>query len=450
MANSTSANLKLTVQATGENSGTWGQITNTNLLILEQAIGGYDAIGITAAATLTFSNGALSNGKNQVIKLTGTITGNKNVVIPDSIEKTFIVENATSGAHTVTFKTTSGTGVTWAATDKGTKMIYSDGTNVVDTAFTDLSSDKSPQLAADLDANGNNILIDNGNSINDENDLEQIKFATTASAINELTVKNAAAGNAPEVSSTGDDTNIDLKITPKGSGNVVLDGLKYPNADGSADQFLKTDGSGNLSFAAAGGGLQSIQVFTSSGTYTKPAGINTIKVICTGGGGGGGNCPNSNINQQGSGGGGGGTAIEILDASSITSETVTIGAGGGAQIAGGTSSFGSFCSASGGSAGKQAGGLTAPAAVGGGSGIGGTYNLRGGSGDGGNEFGPSEQRGGSGGDSFFGGGGTGVLGNSGQAGSNGGGGGGSVSNQPPTIRGGGAGGDGIVVVEEYA
>jgi hypothetical protein len=69
MANSTSANLKLTVQATGENSGTWGQITNTNLLILEQAIGGYDAVGVTSGATLTFSNGVLSNGKNQVIKI---------------------------------------------------------------------------------------------------------------------------------------------------------------------------------------------------------------------------------------------------------------------------------------------------------------------------------------------------------------------------------------------
>jgi len=130
MANTTSSNLKLTVQATGENSGTWGQITNTNLLILEQAIGGYQSIGITSAATLTFSNGIVSNGKNQVIKLTGTISGNKNVVIPDSIEKTYIVENATTGAHTVTFKTSSGTGVTWSATDKGTKILYSDGTNV--------------------------------------------------------------------------------------------------------------------------------------------------------------------------------------------------------------------------------------------------------------------------------------------------------------------------------
>jgi hypothetical protein len=48
MANSTSASLKLTVQQTGENSGTWGQFTNTNLLILEQAIGGYDAVGLNA------------------------------------------------------------------------------------------------------------------------------------------------------------------------------------------------------------------------------------------------------------------------------------------------------------------------------------------------------------------------------------------------------------------
>jgi hypothetical protein len=130
MANTTSANLKLTVQQTGENSGTWGQITNTNLLILEQAIGGYDTVNSASGATLTFSNGALSNGKNQVLKLTGTITGNVNVTIPDSIEKTYIVENATSGAHTVTFKTSSGTGITWSETDKGKKILYSDGTNI--------------------------------------------------------------------------------------------------------------------------------------------------------------------------------------------------------------------------------------------------------------------------------------------------------------------------------
>ena len=224
MANSTSANLKLTVQATGENSGTWGQITNTNLLILEQAIGGFQSVAITSGATLTFSNGALSNGKNAVLKLVGTIGGAVNVTIPDSIEKTFIVDNATTGAYTVTFKTTSGSGVTWAAADKGTKMVYSDGTNVVDTAFTDLSSDYSPQLSADLDANGNDIIIDGGNSILDESSNEQIKFATTGSAVNEFTVTNAATGNAPALSVTGGDSNIDLNLTPKGIGRATFNG----------------------------------------------------------------------------------------------------------------------------------------------------------------------------------------------------------------------------------
>jgi hypothetical protein len=224
MANSTSASLKLTVQATGENSGTWGQITNTNLLILEQAIGGYDAVGITSGATLTFSNGALSNGKNAVLKLTGTIGGAVNVTIPDSIEKTFVVDNATTGAHTVTFKTTSGTGVTWAAADKGTKMVYSDGTNVVDTAFTELSSDFSPQLSADLDTNAQNIIIDNTKAILDENSNEQIKFVTAGSAVNEFSIGNAATGTAPAISVTGGDANIDLNITPKGYGRATFNG----------------------------------------------------------------------------------------------------------------------------------------------------------------------------------------------------------------------------------
>ena len=456
------SDLGLELMVTGENAGTWGDKTNSNLNLIQQAIAGYQAVTVngTGATTLAMTDATISNARNQILKLSGTITGNITVTVPDSIEKSYIVYNATTGSFTVQFKTVSGTGPTFAATDKGTKLVYADGTNVVDTGFssaalTSVVEDTTPQLGGDLDANGNNILIDSGNSINDKNDLEQIKFSTTASAINELTVKNAAAGNAPEVSSTGDDTNIDLKITPKGSGNVVLDGLKYPNADGSADEFLKTDGSGNLSFAAAGGGLQSIQVFTSSGTYTKPAGINKIKVYVTGGGGGGGGCPNAEINRKGGGGGGGGTAIEILDASSITTETVTIGAGGsgsgGDGGGGGTSSFGSFCTGEGGSGGDAAGSLTAPGQGSGGSGIGGTYNLRGQAGEGAdNSDSPGNIQGGSGGSSFFGGGGTGVVGNSAQAGSNGGGGGGTSSNQPPTIRGGGSGGDGIVVVEEYA
>jgi hypothetical protein len=272
MANSTSANLKLTVQATGENSGTWGQITNTNLLILEQAIGGYSSIALnaTTGATLTFSNGALSNGKDAVIKLTGTITGNVNVVIPDSVEKTYIIENATSGSFTVTVKTSSGTGVTWSATDKGKKMVYSDGTNVVDTAFTEVSSDYSPQLSGILDTNGNDIIIDNGGAIEDDSNNEYVKFVKTATAVNEVSVTNAAASGAPEISATGDDTDIDLKITPKGSGKLNLDGIKFPNADGTADQVLVTDGAGNLSFVDNTGGTAWVAVKTSG--FTAVAG----------------------------------------------------------------------------------------------------------------------------------------------------------------------------------
>src|SRR6056300_425459 len=134
MANSTSASLKLTVQATGENSGTWGQITNTNLLILEQAIGGYEAVALnaTTGATLTFTNGAISNGKNAVLELTGTITTNVDVVIPDGIEKTYYIYNNTTGAFTVTFKTSSGSGVTFTTDNKGYKILYSDGTDVTE------------------------------------------------------------------------------------------------------------------------------------------------------------------------------------------------------------------------------------------------------------------------------------------------------------------------------
>jgi hypothetical protein len=272
MANSTSANLKLTVQATGENSGTWGQITNTNLLILEQAIGGYSSVALnaTTGATLTYSNGALSNGKDAVIKLTGTITGNVNVVIPDSVEKTYIIENATLGSFAVTVKTSSGTGVTWSATDKGKKMVYSDGTNVVDTAFTEVSSDYSPQLSGILDTNGNDIIIDNGGAIEDDSNNEYVKFVKTATAVNEVSVTNAAASTGPEISATGDDTNIDLKLTPKGSGNLNLDGIKFPNADGTVDQVLVTDGSGNLSFVDNSGGT-SWQAVKTSG-FTAVAG----------------------------------------------------------------------------------------------------------------------------------------------------------------------------------
>ena len=272
MPNTTSTSLKLTVQATGENSGTWGAFTNTNLLILEQAIGGYDAVALnaTTGATLTFSNGVLSNGKNQVIKLTGTITSNVNVIIPDSVEKTYLVENATSGAFTVTFKTSSGTGVTWSTTDKGTKLIYSDGTNVVDSTFVDnaiqeVLDDTSPQLGGDLDTNSYNIQFDDAKGIRDDSDNEQLIFQKNTTAVNYFEMTNAATGNNPALSVAGDDTNVGLEVTTKGTGLVKFNDAVYnPEAtltDGAtinwavnAEPVAKVTLGGNRTIAAPTGG----------------------------------------------------------------------------------------------------------------------------------------------------------------------------------------------------
>ncbi len=91
-------------------------------------------------------------------------------------------------------------------------------------AISNVVEDTSPQLGANLDTNSHNILIDDAHFIGDENGNEQIIFQTTSSAVNQLDITNAATGNGPTISSTGGDTNINLNITPKGSGQVVLDG----------------------------------------------------------------------------------------------------------------------------------------------------------------------------------------------------------------------------------
>ena len=137
MPSSYSTDLKLELMVTGEKAGLWGDITNTNLNILQQAIAGYEAISLnaTTGATLTFTNGTTSNGKNAVLDLTGTITTSVNVIIPDGIEKNYIIKNSTSGSHAVVVKTNSGSGATFDATNKGFKLVYSDGTDVVDVAL---------------------------------------------------------------------------------------------------------------------------------------------------------------------------------------------------------------------------------------------------------------------------------------------------------------------------
>ena len=132
MASTYSSDLKLELMTTGEKSGTWGTITNTNLQQLEQAVSGYIAIDVGSAdVALALSNGAVSNGKNLYFKLTGTLTANRTVTMPDSAERVFIVEDATdrsASLFSLTVKTVSGTGV--AIPVASTNLLYSDGTNI--------------------------------------------------------------------------------------------------------------------------------------------------------------------------------------------------------------------------------------------------------------------------------------------------------------------------------
>ena len=132
MASSTSSDLKLELITTGEKSGTWGTITNTNLQILEQAASGYLSLAVGSAdVALSLANHATANGKNLYFKLTGTLTANRTVTMPDSAERVFIVEDATarsSSNYTLTVKTVSGTGL--ALPIGSTTILYSDGTNI--------------------------------------------------------------------------------------------------------------------------------------------------------------------------------------------------------------------------------------------------------------------------------------------------------------------------------
>jgi hypothetical protein len=133
MASSFSSDLKLELMATGENAGTWGDKTNTNLNLVQQAVAGFEAIDVASAdVTLAMTDATISNARNATLKFTGTLAANRTVTLPDSIEKVFNVEDGTDHAgNTLTFKTASGSGVLLC--EGNCYVVYSDGTNIVKT-----------------------------------------------------------------------------------------------------------------------------------------------------------------------------------------------------------------------------------------------------------------------------------------------------------------------------
>ena len=148
---------------TGENAGNWWTKTNTNLEILEQAFGGYlaftiDATSETLAITDGDSTASTSQARHQVIKLSGTLSGNTTVTVPNDIVKTYIVSNATSGTYTVQFKTVSGTGFTFTTTNKGVKLLYADGTNIVDAGISSVGAYDLDGAELTLDADSDTSI----------------------------------------------------------------------------------------------------------------------------------------------------------------------------------------------------------------------------------------------------------------------------------------------------
>jgi len=369
---STFTPLGVELQATGENAGTWGTKTNTNLELIEQIAGGFIQKSIAGGAQTTAlavtDGGTGAELAHRMIEFTGTITGNQIVTIPNDVQNFYILKNSTSGAYTVQFKYATGSGdsFTFTATQKTTKIIFASGnpdtTNpkiIEIQTGGDVVDDTSPQLGGDLDTNDFNIAFDDAHGINDENGNEQIIFQTTSSAVNQIDITNAATGNAPSITATGGDSNVTLKVGPKGTGFLEVLGatnpgtvqlncesnshgiklqspphssgqsytLKFPTGNVTADRFLKVDsvsgsgatGVGQLSFAEVSGGTSWQAVKTS--TFTAVAGegyfVNTTSGVITM------NLPAGNLGDE----------IVFIDyAGTFDSNTFTISANGSEKI----------------------------------------------------------------------------------------------------------------------
>ena len=256
---STYTPLGVELQATGENAGTWGTKTNTNLQIIEQISGGYTTQSIAGGAqttALSVSDGSTgATLSHRMIEFTGTITGNQIVTIPLDVQTFYFLRNSTSGSYTVQFKYVSGSGdsFTFAAGDKGDALVFAtanDGTN----------PDIDTLPAGNVTLTGTQTLTNKtltspkvGTSILDTNGNELALVTATSSAVNEFTIANAATGNDPTLSATGDDSNIDIAIKPKGTGETVF-------GTGAAAATITTSGANDLVLDTNSG--------TNSGTIT--------------------------------------------------------------------------------------------------------------------------------------------------------------------------------------
>ena len=217
--------LGVQLMTTGEKAGQWGTLTNTNWDIIEQISGGYTTQAVTDGADTTLSVSDGSTGAtlaHRIIELTGALTSGRNVTIPIDVQTFYIIKNATSGSQIVTFKYVSGSGSTVAIANGATVLVYAtanDVTNpdIVDTGFSTTTGDVTLTGTQTL-TNKTLTSPKIGTSILDTGGAELALLTATGSAVNELTIANAATGSGPIISTTGDDAAVDLNLNPKGAG----------------------------------------------------------------------------------------------------------------------------------------------------------------------------------------------------------------------------------------
>jgi hypothetical protein len=243
---STYTGLGTQLMTTGEKAGTWGTLTNTNWNIIEQISGGYLAVDINGGAqttTLAVSDGSTGAAlANRVVEFTGAITGNQIVTIPLDVETFYIVKNTTSDgtdAFTVQFKyvTGSGSSVTFAGGDRGTKIIYAAADDATNPNIVDATTDYVTATSTTTLTNKTLTSPKIGTSILDTNGLELALLTATGTAVNEFTIANAAAGAGPTLSSTGDESNVDINLNPKGTG-VLKSGTAAVKVAGTETIFI--------------------------------------------------------------------------------------------------------------------------------------------------------------------------------------------------------------------
>jgi hypothetical protein len=245
---STYTDLGLELMATGENAGTWGTKTNANLSLIEQLTGGVLSISIAGGAgnqDLTIADGALTGTAQQrILEFTGAISGDRIVTFPLLTETFYIIKNGTtngSGTPTVQLKAASGSGatVTFSATDKGYKLIYLDGvatnTGLFEAA---LGSDGDVTLTGTQTLTNKTLTSPKiGTNILDTNGNELVVLTATSSAVNEVTLANAATGGAPTITASGE-TNVGITLAAKGTGVIQLQTSMNPTISSTGKSMI--------------------------------------------------------------------------------------------------------------------------------------------------------------------------------------------------------------------